>query len=46
MNKIRSDEILKLSEKISYDDLTYHYKGKNIVSKRFNGFDNTFERVK
>ena len=43
---MRSDEILKLGEKIHYDDLTYHYKGKNIVSKRFNGFDDTFKRVK
>ena len=34
------DEILKLIEKVNYDHWTYHYKGKNIVEKSFNDFDN------
>ena len=25
----RCDEILKVSKKTNYDDLTYHFKGKN-----------------
>ena len=33
---------LKLSEKVNYDNLTYHYKGKDIVEKSFNDFDNAF----
>ena len=44
-NKIineRRDKILELSEKINYDDLTYHFKVSNIREKSFNDFDKAF----
>ena len=43
------DEILELSKKNNYDDLTYHFKGKNICEKCFNDFDNAmslFKKIK
>ena len=40
-------EILKLYEKINYDNLTYHYyKDKNIDNKRFTDFYNAFSFLK
>ena len=38
----RSDKILKLSRKVSYYDLTYYYKGKDIGEKCCNKFNNVF----
>ena len=38
----RSHKVLKLSRKISYDDLTYYCKGKDIGEKCRNKFDNVF----
>ena len=42
----RLDEILKLSAKIDYGDLTYHRKGKSIYEHFFDGFDNAFSFLK
>ena len=32
----KRDELLKLSQRNNYDDLTYRSKGKNIAEKSFN----------
>ena len=43
------DEILELSKKNNYDDLTYYFEGKNICEKCFNDFDNAIsllEKIK
>ena len=32
--------MLELIKKINYDDLTYHFKDRNIPEKSFNDFDN------
>ena len=39
--KVRG-EILVLSKKNNYDDLTFHFKGKNIGNKSFKNFDDAF----
>ena len=36
----RRNEILELSEKMNYNNLTYNFKDKNICEKSFNDFDN------
>ena len=38
----RHDKLLKWSKQINHDNLTYHFKGKNILEKSFNDFDNEF----
>ena len=39
-------EILKLSKKINYNDLTYNYKGKKIGDKNLKNFDHAFGFLK
>ena len=36
----KRNEILELSEKIIYGELTYHFKDRNIPEIFFNDFDN------
>ena len=37
----RIKDILKLNEKVNYDDLIYRYKG-NTSDEKFNTYDNAF----
>ena len=37
----RKDEIIELTEKINFDDLTNYYKG-NWAPQKFDNFDNAF----